>query len=169
MKKVYILLLGIILLSIFRTSFASDFKVRSGGVDIKQDSDYKIGGVSVLSYGILTIDHTISAVLNSGDVTKKRHTNQGATGTIELGLPVVTSTSGPVMFEQQETQVIEIAPQTGEIVILDGVVLSAGNEVDSDGSTIGSRLVCMGSKNASGVAIWTCDSDGTWLDGGAAD
>jgi len=114
-------------------------------------------------------EHTSDTVLSSAQCTGGIHTNQGATGRIKLTLDTC-SQGCMALFVQEEAQTIETAPPSGETIYLDGAALdSADHVIDSDGSTIGSSLVCLRRKNDSGTATWFCESDGNWSDGDAAD
>jgi len=94
--------------------------------------------------------------------------NQGDAG--EQDLTMYASTQGHmVMFVQEEAQVMEVGPETDGYIILDGTALDQNDCVDSDGATIGSYMMCIRGKNASGTAVWNCVSDGNWSDTGASD
>lgn len=115
-----------------------------------------------------TYEHTTDAGLTEAQCNGAINTNQGASAEVDLTL--YESTQGnPVMFRQEEAQVMEIGPETNGYIILDGVALDQNDCVDSDGATIGSWMICTRGKNASGAEVWFCDSDGLWVDTGASD
>lgn len=153
--------------------------INAGG-DASYDKDF------TLSNGILTVsgnirstggyvtglmavgDYTTDTVLTDVQCIGYKNTNQGAGA--EVDLQMYASPQGAmVMFENQEAQVMEIGPPTGELLYLDGVALDADDCVDGDGATIGSYMVCSRGKNAAGTAAWLCTSDGLWADTGATD
>ena len=134
---------------------------------------WAIGKLTVsgtMAGGLSITDHASAPTLTVKDFLRIKHTNQGASAGLDFDFPAIaTVTNGLAWFEQQEAQVISLAPNGSEIIILDGTALDGGDEVDSDGSTIGSYIVCSSGKNAAGTAVWICNSDGNWSDGGAAD
>lgn len=149
MKKIFLIVLALMMSSICFAGGPPSIPNTSGIADF------------------IIVEHTSGTSLSDSECTGYMHTNQGASGTIQFTLPTVTATSGPVMFENQEAQKIEIKPQTGEIIIRDSTTQTASYEVDINAAP--GMMICYGSKNASGTAVWRCDSDGSAVDGGAAD
>ena len=145
-------------------SFNKDLTLTNGNLDVSGNitADGYIAGLAPVA------DFTTDTVLSDTQCIGYKNTNQGATG--EVDLTMYASPQGAmVMFENQEAQVMEIGPPSGELIVLDGVALDADDCVDSDGATIGSYMVCNRGKIADGTATWICTSDGRWNDTGASD
>lgn len=97
-------------------------------------------------------------------------TNQGGTTETDAKLPDV---SYPiyVIFEDQEGQVFEVCPPTGETMWIDGDTSSmdANDCIDSDG-TMGSIATAYRVQDASAAFHWhLISSIGLWSDTGATD
>jgi hypothetical protein len=121
-----------------------------------------------VSMGKPAHSHTTDATLTEAQCRGAINDNQGASGEVDLTM-YASDKGNMVMFRQEEPQVIEVGPETDGYIILDGTALDQGDCVDSDGATIGSWMMCQRGQNASGTAVWICDSDGNWTDTGASD
>ena len=161
--KSYIKLIAVLFcMGMFTTAHAGLWESEGGGYGPGDDAEF--GSVSA---GIPVYDHTSDATLTEAHCRGK-NTNQGASAEVDLTMNA-SDQGDMVMFENQEVQVMEVGPPSGGIIILDGAALDADDCVDSDGSTIGSSMVCSRGKNAAGTAVWICTSDKKWVDTGASD
>jgi len=114
------------------------------------------------------VEITTDTTLTENQCLSTYITNQGASGEVDITLDDL-SYRVAVMFIVEEEQVIEINPPSGEAFDLNGTALDANDCVDSD-TTVGSKIMAVRMKNASGTWVWSLDSiRGAWVDTGASD
>ena len=145
-------------------SYNKDLTLSNGNLDVSGTITTTGAAAGLMPVG----DYTTDTVLTDVQCIGYKNTNQGASGEVDLTM-YASSQGAMVMFENQEAQVMEIGPPTGELIVFNGVALDANDCIDSDGVTIGSYMVCSRGKLASGTAAWLCTDDGLWADTGASD
>jgi hypothetical protein len=112
------------------------------------------------------VTKTSNYTVGTDDTDEVRGTmfnNQGDTGVITFTLPAITNAGESVCFMDREGYVITIEIDGGDIIVLNGTELTAGNTIDSPGSA--GDYVCLVSEDTTYWVVW--GSSGTWIDGGA--
>lgn len=126
-----------------------------------------------MSSGNIVNNHTTAEGSGTVSLTAAQckgqiNTNQGASAEVDI-LAYGADVGDMWLARQEEAQVMEICPETGGYIILDGTALDQNDCIDSNGATIGSFAVFNRGKNAAGTTVWFVDSDGLWSDTGATD
>ena len=116
----------------------------------------------------MTNGDTQTAFSEANMITTKYLTNQGETVELDVIFVAVSYPIGGVI-SNEEAQVIELCPPSGEIIYLDGVALDANDCVDSDG-VVGSLASYLRFQDAS--AAWhyhILSITGAWSDTAGTD
>jgi hypothetical protein len=109
-----------------------------------------------------TLNISANRVLGAADIANVKYlSNQGATGTVTITFPVLT-TSTTLIAVVEVGQIINLIPPLGEAFDLSGTVLSTNQTVNSS-TGIGDKASITRMQNASGVWLWSVDVvRGTW-------
>ena len=116
----------------------------------------------------MTNGDTQTAFSEANMLATKYLTNQGETVELDVIFVAVSYPIGGVI-SNEEAQVVELCPPSGEIIYLDGVALDADDCVDSDG-VVGSLASYL--RFQDGSAAWhyhILSITGAWTDTGATD
>lgn len=142
--------------------------LREPGVEI-DTSKIKIGdGVTAWnSLGYITDRPSTLAIAANTTLTEAQllshryFSNSGATGTITVTLPAISYEIVRTIIVE-ENQIVQIAPESGEMLDLPAGPLSV-DQVAAGPATVGSKLVITRQRNATGVWMWSLDgARGTW-------
>ena len=121
-----------------------------------------------ISHDLWRNEFPASRSLSPAHCRMRQLSNYGATGAIDLGLP--TAEAGLCFtFCIEAAQNVELSPQAGEVIYLNGTALTAGNAIENTSPALGQQITFRTIRTGSTTYAWLATTtDAEWVDKGTA-
>lgn len=89
-----------------------------------------------------TVECSVTGPLSAGDLINKKITNRGQVGSVTTTLPTFTDNMYFTIIVLATGNSWYLKPQVGDIIILDGTALDAGDQILISGASLYDQLTC---------------------------